>query len=79
MMNPPTSGVTAPLRDMESDVADVERFADLLMHLGSQTEDVPPSALYVVGTSILKLAQRLDAGWTAALEADSKARGISCA
>ena len=52
--------------EMEGDVADVARWGDVLIGLGTSENDVSVEALSVIGWTLKRLGQRLDDRWKAA-------------
>ena len=52
--------------EMESDVADIKRWAEVLSLLGSTPHMIEPGVLHVLSKPIMEISKRLDARWTEA-------------
>ena len=57
-----------PIAEMEADMADVERWGEVI-HAMSHAEEVSPRALYLIGSAITSLGRRLEKQWQAAFDA----------
>ena len=51
------------LYDREESVADIERYGDLLMDLGTGDHDLTRGGVYVLGKQIKILGQAVDTKW----------------
>ncbi|WP_267421830.1 hypothetical protein [Methylobacterium sp. GC_Met_2] len=49
--------------DMEEGVADIERYGDLLMDLGTGDHDLTRGGVYVIGKQLKILGQAVDTKW----------------
>lgn len=61
--------VTPAIAAMEHDVADVARWGDVLVGLGTSEADTSREACSVIGWTLRRLGDRLDAQWKAAFAA----------
>ena len=57
------------VRDLETDVADVEKWGDVLTSLGAGEDAVSRDAIFVIGNAVTQLGRRLDDRWKAAFAA----------
>lgn len=56
------------LFDMEEVVADIERYGDLLMDLGTGDLDLSRHGVYVIGKQLKILGQSVDSKWKLAFD-----------
>ena len=60
---------TPAIAKMEGNVADVARWGDVLIGLGASEHDTPREAFFVIGWTLKRLGDHLDAQWKAAFVA----------
>lgn len=58
----------ATLYDLEEAVADIERFGDLLMDLGTGDCELSRGGVYVTGKHLKEAGQRLQRQWLIAMD-----------
>jgi hypothetical protein len=51
------------ISDMENDVRDIGRWAEMISLLGSSPHMVKPDVLYALSKPLALLSERLEAGW----------------